>query len=257
MSSRPKASATKRDSSTALFSLQETNQPKQHKDDNFPFQFDKAFEMDVDSFLSLDLAAQTLKFKSFFAKLDEEAICYKSEKALMLRKIDKLEIENRATNHSDLNQAKKDLLTAKLSLADKDIRLFELLASAKSVKTSSLAPPQSASNPPSSNSSTIKNTPLHAVVPKRPVLIAHVGNSASGRLPMSEISNDKIDKLFELDGDGPVVQNIKKIDGRVILSFLDVVFRDKAQDLLNEKQGTKNKQNKEPSPKCVSLCFGP
>ena len=77
--------------------------------------------MDVDSFLALDSAAQTLKFKSFFAKLDEEAICYKSEKALMLRKIDKLEIENRATNHSDLNQAKKDLLTAKLSLADKDI----------------------------------------------------------------------------------------------------------------------------------------
>jgi hypothetical protein len=74
---------------------------------------------------------------------------------------------------------------------------------------------------------------------------------------MREISNDKIDKLFEFDGDDPVVQNIKKIDGRVILSFLDVVFRDKAQDLLNEKQGTKNKQNKEPSPKCVSLCFGP
>ena len=236
MSSRPKASATKRDSSTALFSLQETNQPKQHKDDNFPFQFDKAFEMDVDSFLSLDLAAQTLKFKSFFAKLDEEAICYKSEKALMIRKLEKLEkeIENKATLQTELTLAKKDLLTAKLSLADKDIRLFELLASAKSVKTSSLAPPQSASNPPSSNSSTIKNTPLHAVVPKRPVLIAHVGNSASGRLPMSEISNDKIDKLFELDGDGPVVQNIKKIDGRVILSFLDVASRDKAQELFNK-----------------------
>ena len=48
---------------------------------------------------------------------------------------------------------------------------------------------------------------------------------------MSEISNDKIDKLFELDGDGPVVQNIKKIDGGVILSFLDVASRDKAQEL--------------------------
>ncbi len=50
---------------------------------------------------------------------------------------------------------------------------------------------------------------------------------------MSEISNDKIDKLFDLDGDGPVVQNINKIDGRVVLSFLDVASRDKAQDLFN------------------------
>jgi hypothetical protein len=61
----------------------------------------------------------------------------------MMRKIEKLEkkIENRATLHSDLNQTKIDLLTAKLSLADKDIRLFELQLSVKSAKTSSLAPP--------------------------------------------------------------------------------------------------------------------
>ncbi len=234
LSSKPKAS--KRDSATALFSLQETNHPKQQKDDNFPFLFDKAFEMDVDSFLALDSAAQTIKFKSFFAKLEEEAICSKSEKALMAKKIDKLEkeIDNRATLHSDLNKAKKDLITAKLSLADKDIRLFELLSSDKSVKTSSLAPPQSASNPPSSNTPTLKNIPLRAGVPKRPVLIAHVGSSDSGSLPMSEVSNDKIDKLFDLEGDGPVVQNIKKIDGRLILSFLDVASRDKAQDLFNK-----------------------
>jgi hypothetical protein len=233
MPSRPKASATKRDSSAALFSLQDTNQSKQHKDDNFPFQFDKAFEMDVDTFLALDSAVQTLKLKSFFAKLEEEAICFKSEKALMVRKIEKLEkeIDNKATLHTDLNQAKKDLLTAKLSLADKDIRLFELQSSVKSAKTSSLAPPKPASNPPTSNPSTWKNTPLYAEVPKRPVLIAHVGGSAC--LPMSEISNEKIDKLFDLDGNGPVVQNIKKIDGRVILSFLDVASRDKAQVLFN------------------------
>ena len=46
---------------------------------------------------------------------------------------------------------------------------------------------------------------------------------------MKEITNDKIDKLFDLDGDGPVVQNVKKI--WVVLSFLDVASRDKAQDL--------------------------
>jgi hypothetical protein len=43
ISSRPKASATKRDSSTALFSLKDTYLSKQHKDDNFPFQFNKDF----------------------------------------------------------------------------------------------------------------------------------------------------------------------------------------------------------------------
>ncbi len=80
MSSWPKASATKRDSSAALFYLQDTHLLKQHKDENFPFQFDKAFEMDVDSFLTLQSAVKTLKFKSFFTKLKEEAIYSKSEK---------------------------------------------------------------------------------------------------------------------------------------------------------------------------------
>jgi hypothetical protein len=208
-------------------------QQKDDKDDNFPFQFDKAFGMDVDLFLDLTSAEQTLKLKSFFAKLEEEAVCVKSEKTLMTRKIVKLEkvIENRATLQSELNLAKKDLLTAKLSLADKDIRLFELQSSVKSAMTPSLIPPHSASNPPTSNPSAPKDTRLYAEVPKKPVLIAHIGGS--DRLPMSEISNDKIDKLFDLDGDGPVVQNIKKIDGRVILSFLDVASRDKAQDLFN------------------------
>ena len=149
MSSRPKASGIKRDSSAALFSLQDTNLSKQHKDDNFPSNLTKLSRLQryipcswacwVKSLDSLD---QTLKFKSFLA-LEEEAICFKSEKAFMMRKIEKLEkkIENRATLHSDLNQTKIDLLTAKLSLADKDIRLFELQSSVKSAKTSSLAPP--------------------------------------------------------------------------------------------------------------------
>ncbi len=121
----------------------------------------------------------------------------------MMRKIERLEkeIENRATLHRELNLAKKDLLTAKLSLADKDIRLFELQSSVKSARTPSLVPPQSASNPPISNPSAPKNTRLYAEVPKRPVLITHVGGSAC--LLMSEISNDKIDKLFDLDGDCP------------------------------------------------------
>jgi hypothetical protein len=94
-----------------------------------------------------------------------------------------------------------------------------------------LAPPQSAANPSTSNPSALKNTLLYAEVPKIPVFISQIGGSAC--LPMSENSNDNIYKLFYLDGDGPVVQNIKKIDGRVILSFLDVASCDKVQDLFN------------------------
>ena len=71
--------------------------------------------MDVDSFLTLHSAVQTLKFKSFFTKLKEEAIYSKSEKALMIKKIEKLEkeIENRANLHSELTLSKKDLFSPK------------------------------------------------------------------------------------------------------------------------------------------------
>jgi hypothetical protein len=65
--------------------------------------------MDFDSFLTLHSAVQTLKFKSFFTKLKEEVIYSKSEKALMIKKIEKLEkeIENRANLHSELTLSKK------------------------------------------------------------------------------------------------------------------------------------------------------
>jgi hypothetical protein len=80
-----KQGATKRDSSAALLSLQDSNLTKQQKYDNFPFQFDAAFEMDVDSFLSLDSIVQIDKFKSFFAKLEEEHVCAKTEKLFMTK----------------------------------------------------------------------------------------------------------------------------------------------------------------------------
>ena len=82
---------------------------------------------DVVSFLALDSTVQIDKFKSFFAKLEEENVLAKTEKLFMTKKLDKLEkeLENRATLRSELDLAKKDLVIAKLSLADKDNRLFE------------------------------------------------------------------------------------------------------------------------------------
>jgi hypothetical protein len=140
---KAKQGATKRDSSAALLSLQDSNVTKQQKDDNFPFQFDAAFEMDVVSFLSLDSTVQIDKFKSFFAKLEEEHVCAKTEKLFMSKKLDKLEneLENRAILCSELDLAKKDLVIAKLSLADKDIRLFELQMNVKPARKQSLVPP--------------------------------------------------------------------------------------------------------------------
>ena len=41
--------------------------------------------MDVDSFLSLDSIVQIDKFKSFFAKLEEEHVCAKTEKLFMTK----------------------------------------------------------------------------------------------------------------------------------------------------------------------------
>ena len=79
-----------------MLSLQDTNITKLKKDDNFPFQFDAAFEMDVVSFLALDSTVQINKFKSFFTKLEEENILAKTEKLFMTKKLDKLEKEIRS-----------------------------------------------------------------------------------------------------------------------------------------------------------------
>ena len=70
----------KRDHSVAFVCFQETNPSKLQKDeigDDLPFQFSFAFELDFKAFLSLDHMMQLCKFKSFFAKLEEDAISVK------------------------------------------------------------------------------------------------------------------------------------------------------------------------------------
>ena len=48
---------------------------------------------DVVSFLALDSTVQIDKFKSFFAKLEEEHVCAKTERLFTTKKLDKLEKE--------------------------------------------------------------------------------------------------------------------------------------------------------------------
>ncbi len=91
LAAKPTVSAAKRDNSVALVSFQETNPSKLQKEDtgdDFPFQSDSTFGLDFEAFVSLDHTTQLRKFKGFFAKLEELAISVKTEKALMLKKID-------------------------------------------------------------------------------------------------------------------------------------------------------------------------
>lgn len=128
----------------------------------------------------------------------------------------KLIDENRLLTDQIVN-LKNELDKVKIVLADKVVRLFE---------TSSSLPPREKptySNPnPRSFAETVKAA-------QRPVLIARVGGQDG--VPIKDISEDKIDALF-LEGDGPTVQHIKKLDDRVVLSFRDVASRDKAQAML-------------------------
>jgi hypothetical protein len=93
---------------------------------------------------------QLCKFKSFFAKLEKDAISVKTEKALMSKKIEKLEKEvaSRITLRSDLMKLSKKII-AQLSLADKDIRLFELQNSGNAIEKQHPASPVNVISAPS------------------------------------------------------------------------------------------------------------
>jgi hypothetical protein len=241
--SKAKQGATKRDSSAALLSLQDTNITKLQKDDNFPFQFDAAFEMDVVSFLALDSTVQIDKFKSFFAKLEEDNVLAKTEKLFMTKKLDKLEkeLENRATLRSELDLAKKDLVIAKLSLADKDIRLFELQMNVKPARKQSLVPPSvSVSNISNSHganhshSSDSYATAAKQMRPRdvRPLLMAKI-------VPLtdpSSYSESAVESILGLQTDGPIAQDIKIKNGNLVMRFNTAADRDEANKRINAHQ---------------------
>ncbi|EFX64600.1 hypothetical protein DAPPUDRAFT_118022 [Daphnia pulex] len=234
VSAKAKASAAKRDDSTAFISFQETNPSKLQKDDtdvDFAFQFDSAFELDFEAIVALDHTSQLSKFKSFFAKLEENAISVKTDKARMSLKINKLEKEAACsiTIRSDLESARKDLIIAKLSLADKDIRLFELQNSGKAAMKQHSAPPAN------SRSAPLQKQPI---IPAKSFLIARVRDSVL----ISSITESKIDNLLGLlkDQEGPVVQQLKKhSENSVKIFFRDEQNRDNARELLDKPEAEK------------------
>jgi hypothetical protein len=81
----------------------------------------------------------------------------------MTKKIDKMEKEvvSRITLLRDLDSAKKELIIAKLSLADKYIRLFELQNSRNAANKSQQVPPIKVSSiSPKSNPASLLNLSL-------------------------------------------------------------------------------------------------
>ena len=140
---------------------------------------------------------------------------------------------------------KNELVLAKLALADKDIKLFEITSGATSQVPKFSAKQPSVSQPlviasVSSREPTIKK-PL-ANIPAKPFLIARVRDSVS----VSSITESKIDSLLGLDDDkgGPVVQQLKRhSDNSVKLIFRNESNRDKARELLDLPEADKDFQN--------------
>jgi hypothetical protein len=70
-----------------IWFVQNGNQfQKDDTDEDFDFQFVFAFELDFESFVALDHSSQLRKFKSFFAKLEENEISAKTVKPFCPKK---------------------------------------------------------------------------------------------------------------------------------------------------------------------------
>lgn len=213
---------------------------KQSKDDEdvFTFTFNAAFDCDLDEFLALDRDSALAKFKSHFSSVKEQAeVAHCDHRRLI----------------DELTAMRAKLNTVKLVLADKDIQLFEMSRSNQSTtakqpvkslastpnatlaQTDMLAGPPS-SGPPKPLANNPRTKPAKTVdiksstVDTKPTLIAWLNKGVS----KTEVSLDKIDSLMNLDPEGPTVQQFKKGEDRVTLTFKDVAARDKARSLISQ-----------------------
>ena len=202
-----------------------SKQSKQSKEDVFAFDFNAAFDCDLDEFLALDKSSVIAKFETLFSntkELAEDVRC------------DKLRLTDQLT------ALREKLTTAKLALADKALNMFEL--SRQSNVANILNTPAQTSSSSSSTSSlptsstTVPTKP--GIIPKfypikrpdsRPTLVAWLNKG----VPKTEISVDKIDSLMNIDSDGPIVQLFRKTDDKVTLTFRDAAARDKAKHFLS------------------------
>lgn len=183
--------------------------PKLSRDDSF----EAALDCEVETFLALDKEEMLDKFRSIFNSILENEDNLIAGKKLLEQQVVSL---------------KKELDKVKIVLADKDVKLFDLTSNPPPKAKLSTANTQR----PHSFADALKQTDLSvSQVPKKPILIARIGRDNC--VPSNQVSDDKIDALLGLQGDGPVVQSIRKSDGKVVLTFKDEAERDRARDMID------------------------
>lgn len=185
--------------------------PKGDKSDEFAFAFDSAFGCDLDTLLELDRSKILAKFKNHFRSIQEQSEIARSENDRLSEQIQALKLK---------------LNTAKLAFADKFIKHFESGTTGHPadrvhpIITQALRPPSQPSPTPTRPAD------------NRPTLVAWLRKGVT----KSDVPVDKVDSNLDLDSDGPVVQQFKKTEHRVTLTFKDALDRDRAKDLINCSQ---------------------
>ena len=216
----------KRDNSS--LSPIETNQTKHSREENFAFAFNDFFGTDFDSFVRLTRQEQINTFQSHFSKIEDATASSFIEISRLKHQVESLT--------SKLN-------TAKLALADKHIQLFEDSRSANKNGSAEKQTTAANCNPPSANNNTTNKvnpsqtsyankTKAQTTVPKippKPILIARLDKNT----PDTFITEEKIDALL-FKNKGPTVQQVKRSENKVTLSFRDEASRDKAHELLSQ-----------------------
>lgn len=203
----------------------EQAQSKLSKEDEFAFDFNTAFGCDLDEFLVLDKCSIVAKFETLFSNARESAENARCEQLRLA---------------AQLTSLREKLNTAKLALADKALHLYELSRQPIADKADNQNHPSSSL--PSSGVSPISNKaeapakPPPTANPKkskpvdnRPTLVAWLNKGVL----TSSISVDNFDSLLNINSDGPIVQQLKKSDDKVTLTFRDATARDKAKEIIS------------------------
>ena len=215
----PSSSKQKNKRDNSAMSPLESVQAKITKEDDFPFEFNTAFGCDFETFVSLDRDEQVVKFKELFFNNSEKSAAFVCETSRLSDQIRTLTSQ---------------LTTAKLALADKQIQLFEATRTADPVSnfSGSSSNNDSALAKVTTKATVVKRQVFSKPIDTRPTLVARLCKD----IPTDNVSVGVIDSMLGLqqDGpDGPIVQQFKKVDGRVTLTFRDAVARNKAKELIS------------------------
>jgi hypothetical protein len=144
--STPKSGGHKR-TANVISPLAEVNLPKKAKGEDFAFTFNEMFGLDLKSFLLLDRDGEIDVFKALLCNIREKDTKVEENLCRLKAKISGLENDLAKSSQVNLTEMKNELVLAKLALADKDIKLFEITSGANSQVPKLSAKPPSVSQP--------------------------------------------------------------------------------------------------------------